>query len=238
MNVCKVEGCNKPHMGLGLCDTHYSRIKRNGSLQLVNRVGEKRTIKTKERIKKSWTIKRKQKASMEMMGINNPMYGKTHSIKERKKQSLLMTGGGNPMWGKKHKASTKRIFREQRRYKIIPRIDTLPERIIQKLLKSKGIIFIKHESIKLTKSYHSPDIMIGKTCVEIDGCYFHSCPSCFPDKTKYNIVQLKNIKHDRFVNKELKKLGYNVIRVWEHDIKNNPVSTVNHIINSIGDNNE
>lgn len=39
----------------------------------------------------------------------------------------------------------------------------------------------------------------------------------------------KNIKRDKEVNKELRRLGWQVVRCWEHEIKRNPEKCLNKI---------
>lgn len=35
MRVCKIEGCGKPHKGRGYCNTHYHRLYKSGTLELL-----------------------------------------------------------------------------------------------------------------------------------------------------------------------------------------------------------
>jgi G:T-mismatch repair DNA endonuclease (very short patch repair protein) len=40
----------------------------------------------------------------------------------------------------------------------------------------------------------------------------------------------RNVKRDKQTRKALKKSGWNVIQIWEHDLKNRPVKAVNSVI--------
>jgi DNA mismatch endonuclease (patch repair protein) len=59
-----------------------------------------------------------------------------------------------------------------------------------------------------------------KLAVFVDGCYWHGCKRCghIPKanssfwRRKFALTQ----KRDRKVSRELRRLGYRVIRVWEH----------------------
>lgn len=67
---------------------------------------------------------------------------------------------------------------------------------------------------------HFPDLRL---CVFIDGCFWHGCPKCgrIP-KTKVDFWTAKiaaNKRRDRFVTRNLRKSDYSVMRVWEHDLK-------------------
>jgi len=61
-----------------------------------------------------------------------------------------------------------------------------------------------------------------KTTIFVDGCFWHKCPRCFRfPKTNRKFWKEKiekNAERDRKTNKELRKEGWKVIRIWEHDI--------------------
>lgn len=58
--------------------------------------------------------------------------------------------------------------------------------------------------------------------VFVDGCFWHGCPKhCSYPATNslYWRKKLKrNIERDKQVNKELRKLGWGVLRVWQHEL--------------------
>lgn len=98
---------------------------------------------------------------------------------------------------------------ERRKSIIIPFKDTKPERFIESVLSVNNIRYIKHKLFKLSKGYHRVDFYIEPNiCIECDGDYFHKLP--------------KQIERDNYVNKEIKLKGFKIIRLWEHDILNNP----------------
>jgi len=45
-----------------------------------------------------------------------------------------------------------------------------------------------------------------------DGCYWHGCPIHHPTRNEH-------CERDKRQTRELQNLGYKVIRLWEHDIK-------------------
>ena len=57
----------------------------------------------------------------------------------------------------------------------------------------------------------------------VDGCFWHGCPvhSNMPRNNQefWEKKLLGNKVRDRFVTRELKKLGWKVVRVWEHELK-------------------
>ena len=63
-----------------------------------------------------------------------------------------------------------------------------------------------------------------RICIFVDGCFWHRCPKCYkePKSNKdYWLPKIeKNVHRDKEQNKYLKKNGWVVIRVWEHELKN------------------
>ena len=45
--------------------------------------------------------------------------------------------------------------------------------------------------------------------------------------------QSQNIKKDKRVNKELNKMGYDVLRFWQDDVDNNPSFVIETIVKKI-----
>ena len=70
-----------------------------------------------------------------------------------------------------------------------------------------------------------PDFVFPKKKIAlfVDGCFWHQCPrhSNMPKNNReFWEKKLKaNKDRDKFVNKELRKLGWIVIRVWEHEMR-------------------
>lgn len=62
-----------------------------------------------------------------------------------------------------------------------------------------------------------------RVAVFADGCFWHQCPlhSKVPENNRAFWEQKlsRNVKRDRFVDRELRKAGWRVWRVWEHSLK-------------------
>jgi DNA mismatch endonuclease (patch repair protein) len=56
----------------------------------------------------------------------------------------------------------------------------------------------------------------------IDGCYWHGCPTCSharrTNRRYWNAKITGNQVRDRSNNRALRRAGYRVIRVWEHEL--------------------
>ena len=73
--------------------------------------------------------------------------------------------------------------------------------------------------------FGKPDFIFPKSrlAVFVDGCFWHGCPK-HGTKPKSNRAYWRrklsgNKKRDLFVNRELRKLGWRVIRIWECDLR-------------------
>ena len=101
----------------------------------------------------------------------------------------------------------------------IKSLNTLPEIKIRKLLFKLGFRYRIH--VKIIPG--NPDIYLKKynTTIFINGCFWHGHKNCkFVHIPKTNVVFWtnkikKNIQRDRKNNKKLKRMGYNVIIIWE-----------------------
>lgn len=100
------------------------------------------------------------------------------------------------------------------------------------ILKEKGIIGWRR-NYQLTGK---PDFVFPrlKIAVFIDGCFWHGCSShCRMPSSNVNYWNNKIEKNkirDRAITKTLKMKGWQVIRIWEHEIKSD---RLNHKLNRI-----
>jgi len=62
----------------------------------------------------------------------------------------------------------------------------------------------------------------SKLAVFVDGCFWHGCP-IHAAKPKSNRVFwetkiTRNMARDRLVNRALRRIGWRVLRIWEHEL--------------------
>ena len=123
---------------------------------------------------------------------------------------------------------------KQQRSKTMSRIRskwTSQEKKIHNYLKSHKI---KHEMYP--KINGKPDILLSntKTVVFLHGCFWHKCSKCYKkpktNKKYWNTKIENNVKRDQKNSKSLKKLGFNVISIWEHQVKYNFESVLKRIL--------
>lgn len=100
--------------------------------------------------------------------------------------------------------------------------DTAPEKALRSALHSKGLRFrIDQKPIK--ELNRKADIVFRsvKVAVFVDGCFWHGCP-IHGTQAKTNAEFWKNKieqnqVRDLDTNEQLKKAGWRVVRVWEHE---------------------
>lgn len=103
--------------------------------------------------------------------------------------------------------------------------DTKPELALRKFLWKNGL---RGYRLHWKKVPGRPDIVYSKKKIAIfvNGCFWHRCPNCNPSTPKtHQEFWLKkfcnNIERDKRKLKELKRLGWQVIVIWECQIKKN-----------------
>ncbi len=116
------------------------------------------------------------------------------------------------------------VFTKEKRSEVMSRIrgkgnkDT--ELAMIQILRSNHISGWRRNQAVLGK----PDFIFPKNKVAlfVDGCFWHSCPkhSNMPKNNQefWREKLQKNKDRDKFVTHELRKLGWKVIRVWEHEL--------------------
>jgi len=98
---------------------------------------------------------------------------------------------------------------------------TLPERMIARELRKRKIYFSQYSKSLIGK----PDFVFRskKTVVFIDSDFWHGHKTrLIMPKTNLSYWRQKiqrNKKRDKIVNSALRKEGWKIIRIWEHDIK-------------------
>lgn len=116
--------------------------------------------------------------------------------------------------------------------KAIKSKDTKMEVAFRKAIWRKGFRYSKNSS----KYFGKPDIVLKKykMAIFLDSCFWHGCEKHCRAPTarkKYWTEKIKkNKQRDKEVNHYYKKIGWEVMRVWEHEITKNSDKTINKII--------
>lgn len=119
------------------------------------------------------------------------------------------------------------IFSKDKRSQIMSKIsgkETKPEILVRKFLFAHGFRYRKNDKRLPGK----PDIVLPKykTVVFVHGCFWHSHQGCKKSalpQTNYEFWKNKiqgNFDRDKLNRRELKKLGWKIIVIWQCQIKN------------------
>ena len=84
----------------------------------------------------------------------------------------------------------------------------------------------------------TPDIVFreAKVAVFVNSCFWHGCPKHLrqprSNEAYWQPKLEKNIKRDRKTRAALRRRGWSVLRVWEHDL-NHPTHVVNKVLRAL-----
>ena len=63
-----------------------------------------------------------------------------------------------------------------------------------------------------------------KLAVFVDGCFWHGCPQCgrIPHSNRdfWREKIMRNVVRDRRCRGQLRRAGWRILRIWEHDLQN------------------
>lgn len=106
--------------------------------------------------------------------------------------------------------------------------NTRPEELVRKYLFSKGFRYRKN----VRSLPGSPDIVLPKyrTIIFVNGCFWHKhdCPRfVWPSSNEeyWRPKIMGNVERDRKHYEELQSLGWNVLIVWECELKKKVIDT-------------
>jgi DNA mismatch endonuclease, patch repair protein len=131
-------------------------------------------------------------------------------------------------------------FSKEKRSEIMSRINsknTKAEIMVFRELRKRGIYFQKH--YKRIKG--NPDIALPrkKKAVFIDGDFWHGYDydkliSRLP-KGYWKEKIIRNVERDKKYTLSLKNKGWQVLRVWEHEVKKDFYNTMDKIVNFLSE---
>ena len=115
--------------------------------------------------------------------------------------------------------------------------NTKPEIIVRSLLHRSGFRF----RINYAALPGAPDIALPKhkTAIFVHGCFWHrhtECPrATFPNTNRayWRKKFDRNVARDAEIGKELKRLKWNVIVVWECEVMADPFLVLERIVNQL-----
>jgi DNA mismatch endonuclease (patch repair protein) len=127
------------------------------------------------------------------------------------------------------------IFSKKKRSEIMSKVRNKGSKIeveFQKRLWSLGFYYRKNS----TKYFGKPDLVLKKhkTVIFIDSCFWHGCKKhgTIPQtREKFWSEKIeRNRQRDKEVSSYYKKMGWKMLRIWEHSIKNNKIDQIDKIV--------
>lgn len=108
---------------------------------------------------------------------------------------------------------------------------TAPEKALNKILKELKVKF-EPQKIVGPKIYdfYIPHINL---LIEVDGDYWHANPEMYLE-SDHNSIQKRNVKNDKFKDTLALGRGFDLIRIWENDLKNDYEGVKNQLKEKIG----
>lgn len=107
----------------------------------------------------------------------------------------------------------------------IRKTDTKPELLLRRALFALGARGWRLRA----KLPGTPDLVFSRArlAVFVDGCFWHACPRCAIPSPRSNQAYWgpkieRNVARDARVKRELRALGWQVLRLWEHQVMRDP----------------
>ncbi len=116
------------------------------------------------------------------------------------------------------------VFTKAKRSEVMSRIrghgNKETEMVLARILRSHGITGWRRKQ----KFFGKPDFVFRRQrlAIFVDGCFWHCCPKHgtkpASNKPFWHKKFAANVARDKRVNRELRKLGWRVLRIWEHEL--------------------
>jgi len=134
------------------------------------------------------------------------------------------------------------VFSRTKRSWVMSRIHSFNTGLEAKFLSHASIVFYR-KGFRYRKHCATlpgkPDIAFHKqrVAVFIDGDFWHGYNLTRLGKRPPNLywkIKIEaNMRRDRRVSRELRKLGWRVLRIWEHDVERHHLIVINRIIRAL-----
>jgi DNA mismatch endonuclease, patch repair protein len=114
------------------------------------------------------------------------------------------------------------------------RRDTPAEMALRRVLHRKGLRYLVDAPISGTR--RRADILFrgARVAVFVDGCFWHFCPfhGTLPKENGewWRQKLLANVARDRDTDERLRRSGWEVIRVWEHEQTQTAAARVHEVV--------
>lgn len=117
------------------------------------------------------------------------------------------------------------------------RRDTKPEMLLRRALWARGLRY-RVDRAPIPGMRRRADLVFGpsRVAVYVDGCFWHSCPehATLPKNNRewWREKLAANVRRDRDTDRQLLEAGWQVVRIWEHEVA---AHAVERVITALGD---
>ena len=210
----RMTGENNPNFG-GLSDEHKKKLS-----------------EAKKDIPVNFSAEDLELRRLRMTGENNPNFGGL-SDEHKKKLSEIMNEVSN-------RPNAIEANRERRSKQApLPTEKTKPNLQTRKILSDAGVVFQTEIRIQYQdepKKWHKIDILIPPNrIIEVNGTYHHAEPRKYDDDALITLHNKKikaiDVRNDeKILLDKIRKLGYEILVVWELDLKKDLDNTTKKIL--------
>lgn len=201
--ACQKCGRHHQHPRLG---KHCSKETKH-KIGLAN-TGRIRSIETRQKLSLAGKGRSHSELHKLRIGLSNAKIKRPYAAKNL----THGTGPANSFYGRHHSDETKAKLRAYTAKQKFPRISSIEKKLGEAMIR-QGIVAepqVSLESVCRADFFLDPNIVIF-----CDGDYWHRIPS--------------TIERDDRQNRLLKKLGYQVLRFWEHEILSDVSACVHRV---------
>lgn len=197
---------------------NHSNTKNKRKKTLIKKTGFDHNFCKNSPSRKAW-----EKRLLEKEGITN-VFQRKEVKKKSLKTMLTKYGSRNTSYFNKGSSITKL------------------NKWLYNVLNNNNISYSAEFILKKDKSYYSYDICIGNKIIEVHGDYWHGNPKLYkPDdiilKNSTNEILVKDKwKKDELKINHAKKAGYEVLIIWELEIKQCEEKVIKKILNYVNKN--
>lgn len=138
-------------------------------------------------------------------------------------------------------AGTLDIWTAKKRSEVMAKVrwrgNASTELALAKELRRNGVIgWRRHSPIRIDSRLVRPDFVFrqSKVVVFVDGCFWHQCPqhATMPSSRRsfWEAKLQANKARDRRDSRALRKLGWKVVRIWEHSVRRESDRCIRRIV--------
>ena len=114
------------------------------------------------------------------------------------------------------------------------RQDTKPELLLRSELHAEGLRYRVHHPLPGLRRRADVAFPKARVAVFVDGCFWHRCPQHGTQPGNngewWEAKLAGNVERDRDTDRQLAKMGWRVIRVWEHEATNQAAQRIARMV--------